>query len=64
VLRALERDGWQIARSRGSHFILEHPDRPGRPVVPVHAGSIIAPGTLKAILGDAGMSVERLRELL
>jgi predicted RNA binding protein YcfA (HicA-like mRNA interferase family) len=64
VLRALRRDGWEVSRTRGSHFMLHHPNRTGRPVVPVHAGAIIAPGTLKAILRDAGMTVERFRDLL
>ena len=25
LLRLLERDGWQIARTRGDHVILKHP---------------------------------------
>ena len=64
LMAALKRDGWRVARIRGSHFMLEHPTRAGRPVVPVHSGQILAPGLLKDILSDAGMDVDRLRDLL
>jgi predicted RNA binding protein YcfA (HicA-like mRNA interferase family) len=64
IVRALERDGWLVDRISGSHHILKHPDRAGRPVVPRHAGQIVKPGTLKDILRDADMSVDRLRSLL
>jgi len=63
--RALTRAGWQLARQRGSHVLLRHPDRPGRMVtVPVHAGRILKPKTLASILEQAGVTVDDFRRLL
>ena len=63
LIRALERAGFQIERSRGSHFRLKHSD--GRITsVPSHAGETIGPGLLRAILRDIEMSPEVLATLL
>jgi predicted RNA binding protein YcfA (HicA-like mRNA interferase family) len=64
LLRALKRDGWAEVRRRGSHVVLDHPTKPGIVVVPVHAGKVLAIGTLNAILDQAGLSVDDLRRLL
>ena len=64
LLRALWRDGWYELRVRGSHHRLAHPDRPQKITVAVHAGAIVKAGTLQGILDDAGMTAERLLELL
>jgi predicted RNA binding protein YcfA (HicA-like mRNA interferase family) len=63
VVRALERAGFAVARIKGSHHIMRHPD--GRnTTVPVHSGRDVRPGTLRGILADVGLSVEEFRELL
>jgi predicted RNA binding protein YcfA (HicA-like mRNA interferase family) len=63
LIRALERAGFQIERSRGSHFRLKHPD--GRITsVPSHAGETIGPGLLRAILRDADISTDDFVKLL
>jgi predicted RNA binding protein YcfA (HicA-like mRNA interferase family) len=63
LLRALRRAGFEIVRVRGSHHFLRHPD--GRvTTVPVHAGEIIGPGLLAAILREIEMSPEELSDLL
>lgn len=65
VLQALQRAGFYTARSSGSHHILKHPDRPDlRPVVPVHGKRALPPKTLRSILHQADLSLERFRELL
>jgi predicted RNA binding protein YcfA (HicA-like mRNA interferase family) len=64
VVRALERAGFVFDRQRGSHVVLIHPQNRRRVTVPVHAGKIVKPGTLKGILDDAGLSVEELIPLL
>lgn len=65
LLRALERAGFVVLRTRGSHHILQHPDDPRRRVtVPVHRGRDLPTGTLRNILRQAGLSVEALLELL
>jgi predicted RNA binding protein YcfA (HicA-like mRNA interferase family) len=61
IIRILERVGFRIVRTRGSHTFLKHSD--GRAtVVPIHAGETIGPGLLRAILRDVEMSVDDLVE--
>jgi predicted RNA binding protein YcfA (HicA-like mRNA interferase family) len=63
LVRALERAGFVVDRTRGSHVFLSHPD--GRTTtVPVHSGETIGPGLLRAILRDVELSVDELRDLL
>ena len=40
--------------------MLRHPTKPGRVVVPVHAGRILKPKTLLSILDQAGIDAEKL----
>jgi predicted RNA binding protein YcfA (HicA-like mRNA interferase family) len=64
VVRALERAGFSVHRIKGSHHHLRHPDRPqARPVVPMHRGDL-PPGTLRAIIRQAGLSVTEFLDLL
>ena len=57
VVRVLERLGFDVVRTRGSHVFLKHPD--GRvTTVPVHSGETLGPGLLRAILRDIEMSLE------
>jgi predicted RNA binding protein YcfA (HicA-like mRNA interferase family) len=57
VIAALERAGFVVTTVRGSHHRLRHPD--GRATtVPFHAGRDIPKGTLRAIIGDCGLTVE------
>ena len=59
VIKLLERLGFHILRTRGSHVFLKHPD--GRvTTVPVHSGEVIGPGLLRAILRDIGLAPEDL----
>ncbi len=52
LITKLERRGFEVARIRGSHYLLKHPD--GRmTVVPAHGKEIIGPGLLLKILRDA-----------
>jgi predicted RNA binding protein YcfA (HicA-like mRNA interferase family) len=61
LLRILERAGFRIIRTKGSHTFVRHED--GRAtVVPVHAGETIGPGLLRAILRDVEMTANDLRE--
>jgi predicted RNA binding protein YcfA (HicA-like mRNA interferase family) len=63
LVKVLERLGYAVDRRRGSHIILRHGDPPYRRlVVPDHEE--IAKGTLRALLRDAGLSVEDLRRML
>ncbi len=65
LIRALKRVGWYEHRQRGSHLVLKHPDKPeARVVVSMHSREIILPKTLAAILEQAGVTSDDLRELL
>lgn len=60
LIRALERNGYRVVRTSGGHTQLAHPTRPGRLTIPVHAGKIIGPGLLHAILRQARLRPEDL----
>ena len=63
LIRALERAGFVVERTRGSHVFLRHPD--GRTTtVPIHSGEMIGPGLLRAILRDVELSADGLTDLL
>lgn len=64
VLRALHRDGWLEDRRDGSHVILVHSEKPGHVSVPFHQGRDLPRGTLRNILRQVGVSVDRFRRLL
>ena len=66
LVRALQREGFEVVRRRGSHVQVRK-SIAGETVtfpVPVHKGKTLKPGTLRGILRKAGISVERLTELL
>lgn len=64
VLRALGRAGFVVIRIEGSHHMLRHPQRGGLVSVPVHAGDVVPPGTLRNLLRQAGLTVEEFIKLL
>jgi predicted RNA binding protein YcfA (HicA-like mRNA interferase family) len=55
VLRLLERDGWMLIRSRGSHRQLRHPAKPGIVTVAGKPSLDLLRGTLNSILKQAGL---------
>lgn len=63
LIRALQAEGFRLARIRGSHRIYRHPD--GRRVVVAYhgLGNTFPVGTLKAMLADVGWTEEDLRRL-
>ncbi|AME03479.1 type II toxin-antitoxin system HicA family toxin [Selenomonas sp. oral taxon 136] len=54
LLKILKKDGWQIERINGSHYILKHPTKPGMPIIPMHNKDLRI-GTFKTILKQAGL---------
>ncbi|MEW5762514.1 MAG: type II toxin-antitoxin system HicA family toxin [Bacillota bacterium] len=65
LIRALERMGFYVHRKKGSHRFLYHSkDRSRFAVVAVHKGETVPPGTLRAILRTAKVSVEELKRYL
>lgn len=64
AIRALERAGFVISRQSGSHCRLIHTRDPARKVtVPVHPGDLKR-GTLRAIIAQAGLTVDEFVALL
>jgi predicted RNA binding protein YcfA (HicA-like mRNA interferase family) len=63
LVRVLERKGWTLARTRGSHLVFAHPETPKLVTVPNHPGDLKRP-LLAGILKDAGISREEFVRLL
>ncbi len=56
LIKAIEADGWQLVRIKGSHHIYKHSSKHGLLSVPVHSlGKDVSIGIEKAILRDAGL---------
>lgn len=55
VIKILERDGWELARTRGSHRIFRHTIKSGTVTVAGKPSLDLAPGTLNSILKQAGL---------
>jgi predicted RNA binding protein YcfA (HicA-like mRNA interferase family) len=63
VFNALQRNGFEVIRTRGSHHFLHRPGS-GIVTVSIHPGEIIKPKTLKSILNQAGLTVDELIDSL
>jgi predicted RNA binding protein YcfA (HicA-like mRNA interferase family) len=55
VLKMLERDGWYLDRTRGSHRQFKNLAKPGLVTVPGKPNDDLGPGTLNSILKQAGL---------
>ena len=64
LIRALERAGFFVHHIRGSHHYLRHPDRPGVLITVPYHNRDLKRGTLRAILRQAGLAPDDLRDLL
>lgn len=63
VVAALAKRGYAFDRQRGSHMVLRQSEAPHRRVVvPDHKE--VARGTLRAIVREAGLTVDEFRALL
>ncbi|MBN1419529.1 MAG: type II toxin-antitoxin system HicA family toxin [Planctomycetes bacterium] len=62
AVRAFVNSGWSVARQRGSHVILTISGSIVSLSVPQHPE--LSPGTLRALIRAAGMTVQRFRDLL
>lgn len=63
LIRALQKTGFEIIRTKGSHHFLKHQD--GRcTVVPAHRGETIGRGLLTQILRDCDITKDELQNLL
>lgn len=55
LVRLLEQDGWRLVRTRGSHRQFKHAGKPGIVTVAGSPRLDVPPGTLSAILKQAGL---------
>jgi predicted RNA binding protein YcfA (HicA-like mRNA interferase family) len=62
AVRAFEKAGWRKDRQRGSHVVMLKSDRNVSLSIPQHRE--LAPGTLRALIRLAGMTVEEFAGLL
>lgn len=58
VLKLLERGGWALVRTRGSHRQFRHPTKAGVVTVAGKLSLDLPPGTLNSILKQAGLKEE------
>lgn len=63
MLRALKRAGFQEHHQTGSHLFLRHPETRQMTSVPIHPRDLKR-GTTRAIIKQAGLTVEELLDLL
>lgn len=59
IIKLLEKKGFQLDHSTGSHFVFYHPESHRRVTIPVHSGDL-PKGTLLTILRQAGIDKDKL----
>jgi predicted RNA binding protein YcfA (HicA-like mRNA interferase family) len=59
LLRLLQKDGWLIVRSSGSHLIMKHTEKEGTITFPYHASEEVKKGLLSAILKKANIKTPK-----
>lgn len=56
VIKLIEKDGWRLVVTEGSHRQYKHPTKSGRVTVAGHLREDVHPKTLKSILAQAGLA--------
>lgn len=54
--KLLEKEGFEVIRSKGSHFVMQHPALRKKTVVPIHGNEGLRPGIILSILDQSGIS--------
>ncbi len=55
VIRLIERDGWFLVATRGSHRQYKHQTKAGRVTIAGKPSDDMAPGTLNSVLKQSGL---------
>ena len=55
LIKLLEKDGWYLAVTKGSHRQFKHPTKPGRVTIAGSANDDLAAGTLNSIYKQADL---------
>ena len=58
AMQLIERDGWRLVRTRGSHRQYRHSVKTGRVTIPGKSGDDLPPGTWNSILKQSGLKEE------
>lgn len=58
AIRLIERDGWLLARTKGSHRQYKHPSKTGIVTIAGNGNRDVAPGTWSSIMKQAGLARE------
>ena len=64
VLRALQRAGFFVHHTSGSHYILKHPDKPNLRVSVAYHNKDLKRRTLESIIEQAGLTVDEFVSFL
>lgn len=60
MYRILEKHGWVLVRTKGSHRAYRQSENPATLVVPVHGNEDLKPGTQHGLMKDAGLTEDDL----
>jgi predicted RNA binding protein YcfA (HicA-like mRNA interferase family) len=60
LARAVQRKGWLLARSKGSHHIFIKDGRPERLVIPIHGNRLLKIGLLRSQMKIAGLAEDEI----
>ncbi len=59
LFKLLKKHGWFEVRQKGSHVIMQHPEKDGQLTVPFHASKEVKKGLLNAILKQAEIKTNK-----
>lgn len=58
--KLLEKKGWELQRTKGSHHVYMKEGNPARISVPIHGNKLLKPGLLKHLMKVAGIDESEL----
>lgn len=58
VIKMIEKDGWYLVATRGSHRQYKHSTKSGRVTIAGQPGHDLAPGTLNSVFKQAQLKKE------
>ncbi len=64
IIRALEKAGFYIHETHGSHVQLKHPTKPGRITVPYHDRFDVPKHIVRSIIRQGGLTNTQFADLL
>lgn len=59
AIRLVEKDGWYLVATRGSHRQYKHSTKPGRVTIAGKPSEDLAPGTRNSIMKQSGLKEQR-----